>query len=303
MKNSEVYAKVLGSVMETMATGFMPWSKPWTANGAVRNAVTGRRYHGGNVFALMLETLVKGYSSAGWVTFKQALSAGCVVRKGERATPVYYMTTLNKKLSPADIASGETVGKKVFFARLYSVFNLDQLADLDGAEGSLATLRERVTGKTHQWEPITECERVVSNTGAVIKHGGDRACYIPSLDEIHMPNRDTFHTGAEGYYGTIFHELTHWTGHEKRLNRLGHATFGSPTYAAEELVAELGAAFLSHRAGVPMVSQSSAYLQSWLNGFTDHPGMLASAASAAQKASDYIWPDGEESTEQSQEEN
>jgi antirestriction protein ArdC len=183
--------------------------------------------------------------------------------------------------------------KSIFLARLYYVFNLDQCKDLEGCEGSLAKLRARAdVSFSHQ--PVEACEAMVSATGADIRNGGLRAFYNYAEDYIGMPARSSF-VSADRYYSTMFHELTHWTGKAGRCNRdLTKGRFGNPEYAAEELVAELGAAFLANRFGFDVVTQSASYLKNWLKALKDDASMLVTAASAAQKAVDFLAPSAEE---------
>lgn len=285
--NKDIYASVFDRIITEMEHGNTPWVKPWRSLGRADalpyNAVTGREYSGGNVFALWFAGLP--YTSSGWLTFKQAISAGCVVRKGEKGTPVYYMSVADSK-QPTD---DDKKPNRYFFAKGFTVFNLDQLDELE--PGKLAALKTKHLDDNTFAAPVGELARVatadafVRGTGADIRHGGDRACFIPSLDLIKMPEPGTF-SAPDTYYGTLFHELTHWTGHESRLNRITPAAFGSADYAFEELVAELGAALLSALHGMDTVTQSAAYLRSWAKACRQSPDMFARAASYAQKAID-----------------
>jgi len=278
--NAAVYAEVFEQVIREMEQGNAPWVKPWSGLGP-HNALTGRPYSGGNVIALLFAGMA--YRSHGWVTFKQALEAKCVVRKGEKSTPVFFMSKATKKAS-SDDEDGEP--SSYFFARMFRVFNVEQLDEME--PGALAALKGRHTEPTRTaFEALQDADEMVRETGADITHGSAGACYIPSLDVIRMPDADTFRD-RESYYSTLFHELTHWTGADKRLKRLTPARFGSADYAFEELVAELGASFLSGRFGFEQVSQSAAYLRHWAKACRQHPDMLARAASLAQRAADYI---------------
>jgi antirestriction protein ArdC len=280
----KVYADVFEQIITEMEQGRTPWVRPWTGGGPY-NAATGRRYSGGNVIALLFAGAK--YTAQGWLTWNQAIEAGCVVRKGEKSTTVFFMSKAVKKAGETD-ESGEpdSTGKAYFFARGFRVFNVEQLDELE--PGALDRLKARHTPETLQgFEAIEEAEELVERSGAEITHGGGVACYIPSLDVIRMPEAETF-TSREGYYATLFHELAHWTGGEKRLKRITPARFGSETYAFEELVAELASAFLSGRFGFAQISQSAAYLKGWAKACRQHPEMLAKAASLAQKAADYL---------------
>lgn len=279
----KVYTEVFENVIREMEQGNAPWVRPWS--GGPYNAATGRRYSGGNVLALIFAGVK--YQSSGWLTWNQAIEAGCVVRKGEKSTSVFFMSKAVKKATQGNGPTGaDEDPASYFFARGFRVFNVDQLDELE--PGALEALKARHTPETVQgFEAIEEAEELVTRSGADITHGGGVACYVPALDAIRMPEPETF-TSREGYYATLFHELAHWTGADRRLKRITPARFGSPDYAFEELVAELASAFLSGRFGFAQVSQSAAYLKGWAKACRQHPEMLAKAASLAQRAADYL---------------
>lgn len=311
MANRDVYAKTFEAVISAMEAGRTPWVRPWrsargnagegTASSLPFNAATGRRYSGGNVWALWATEQELGYETSGWVTFKQALSLGLVVRKGERSAPVFFMSRIVKR---GKDANGEDAVDSIFFAKGYNVFNLSQLDEVEeGAKerlmvklfGERKEARE-VKGDAEAFDVLDAAEAAIAATGAAISHGGGSAYYHPALDAIKMPPRESF-THRDHYYSTLFHELAHWTGAERRLNRLTPSRFGSPDYAFEELVAELAAAFVSARFGIEMASHSGAYLRSWAKACRQHPDMFARAASLAQAAADYILKETPEAVE------
>jgi len=279
----KVYTEVFENIIREMEQGNAPWVRPWS--GGPYNAATGRRYSGGNVLALIFAGVK--YQSSGWLTWNQAIEAGCVVRKGEKSTSVFFMSKAVKKATQGNGPTGaDEDPASYFFARGFRVFNVDQLDELE--PGAFEALKARHTPETVQgFEAIEEAEELVTRSGADITHGGAAACYIPALDAIRMPEPETF-TSRESYYATLFHELTHWTGADRRLKRITPARFGTADYAFEELVAELGSAFLAGRFGFEQVSQSAAYLRNWAKACRAHPEMLAKAASLAQKAADYL---------------
>jgi antirestriction protein ArdC len=279
----KVYTEVFENIIREMEQGNAPWVRPWS--GGPYNAATGRRYSGGNVIALLFAGAK--YSSQGWLTWNQAIEAGCVVRKGEKSTSVFFMSKAVKKATQGDgPTEGDNEASAYFFARGFRVFNLEQLDELE--PGALDRLKARHTPATLEgFEAIEEAEELVERSGADITHGGAAACYVPALDVIRMPDPETF-TSRESYYATLFHELAHWTGADSRLKRITPARFGTADYAFEELVAELASAFLSGRFGFAQVSQSAAYLKAWAKACRQHPEMLAKAASLAQKAADYL---------------
>lgn len=300
MANKQVYEKVMGKVIAAMEAGEIPWQKGWATNRPPHNALSGRSYHGGNVLALWFERMLKEYTLDAWVTFKQALEAGCVVQKGQHATPVYFMKSVTRKAAGED-AEGDS--ESLWIARLYFVFNVDQLTDLEAAPGSLAKLKARFNDmEERNHKPLTKAERVAKESGAVIVHRNpDRCFYAPMTDEVNMPPLSRFKT-RDGYYASLFHELGHWTGHESRLNRdMKKGMFSKPDYAFEELIAELSAAFSAHRVGIPHVTQAAAYLQSWLKAIKDKPNALASAATHAMKATAFVFKDPAEEAIQPQE--
>lgn len=277
----DAYQIVTDRIVAALEQGIVPWSKPWRAVAGYgpTSLTTGKPYQGANVLTLGVESLLKGYSSQYWTTYKQCAERGGSVRKGEKATPVVFWRIVKKEGKKPD-------DKPETFAvlRYFSVFNTDQCDGL-----SVPTVEP-----LKEFDPIAEAERIADGMPhrPTVKHSPqDRAYYSPLLDYVHMPNRGMFGT-AEGYYGTLFHELVHSTGHSSRLNRKGIeavAPFGSETYAKEELVAELGAAFLCGDAGInPRIPQHASYVASWLAALKDDKRLIVTAASAAGKAASYI---------------
>ncbi len=318
--NADIYADVTRRVIERMQAGVMPWQRPWDATGAPAvtlgmpaNAATRRAYSGVNVLVLMSEQMANGYRTAGWVTFRQAIAEGAVVRKGEKGTAIVFM----RKVSVRDREAGESSGgegedgrRDIWMARQFVVFNVDQLADLPDSPGAVDRLVRRMGGPLASgsadadegFDAIAACEAMVRSSGATIRHGGDRAFYRPASDSITMPPRKAFAT-REGYYGTLFHELAHWTGAPHRLDRPLLNMFGSERYALEELVAEMASAFVSATFGIEHVSQSAAYVDHWLACLTRHdaehrelvtaedltgPRALVRCATMASAAANYL---------------
>jgi antirestriction protein ArdC len=238
------------------------------------NLASGRGYRGINVFLLSSS----GYGSPYWLTYKQATERGGHVRKGEHGRKVVFWKIGTREVEDSD---GDTIERKSILLRYYTVFNVEQ------CEGIAAPDSARTVN------PIEECERIVNgmpNPPALLEDA--RAWYRPSTDTVGMPSRNAFNC-AEEYYSTLFHELTHSTGHTKRVGRDGIEklnTFGSESYSKEELIAEMGAAMLCGVVGIERktLSNSSAYLQSWINVLRSDSRMVIQAASHAQKAADYI---------------
>ena len=277
----DIYQEVTDSIIKSLEDGVRPWSKPWSTGRSFAGASAfplrhnGTPYRGVNVLILWSQ----GYSNPTWMTYKQAAEYGGQVRGGEKGTTVTFF----KKIKIQDKVSGED--KDIPLLRGYSVFNADQIDGLPDRFYGTAIEPVVVDEKTR----VEELEAFVSNTGATVKHGGSRACYHTVLDYIQSPNFEDF-TDADGYYSTMFHELGHWTGNEQRLDRTFGKRFGDVQYAKEELVAELTAAFICASTGVsdsPREDHAS-YLKSWAAQFKDDKKYIFQAASAAQKAADYL---------------
>jgi antirestriction protein ArdC len=293
MSNHEVYTKITARLIATIEAGTVPWTSPVVGAGLPRNASSGSAYSGINVWATLCESQAREYTSCGWVTFRQALELGLVVQKGQTATPILFMS---KVMPRGGLARPDDDTRRPYFiAKSYSVFNLDQLAELE--PGALARVRA-ATDVTFTHDPVAACEAVVAATGAVIKHKPDlpgfatTPAYYAVDDFIVMPLRERFPSQAR-YYATLFHELVHWTGHASRLNRDLEMRFGAAMaarYAAEELVAELGAAMLAHRFGFDVVTYSAAYLSTWLDAMHENPSFLVACASAASSAVEFLYP-------------
>ncbi|HEX5033178.1 MAG TPA: zincin-like metallopeptidase domain-containing protein [bacterium] len=284
--SQKVYEIITERITQALEAGTVPWHKPWKVAGvADSNLISGKAYRGINVWLTMATTLEKGFSSPYWVTFKQCQSLGGRVKKGEKGTPIIFWNF--KEFVEESKEGGEPKVKKIPMARYYTVFNADQC---EGIEAKIP--KPAWEGKT--FNPIAEAEKIVAGFQAkpTIKEGGSRACYSPSRDTVTMPPREAFDSPAE-YYSTLFHELTHSTGHATRLAREGvieNHFFGDESYSKEELVAEMGAAFLSGMAGIEnaTVSNSAAYIKHWLGALKNDKRLVITAAAQAQKAADLI---------------
>jgi antirestriction protein ArdC len=284
---ADIYQRITDQIVSELEKGVKPWLQPWNAEhagGRITRPLrgTGVPYRGINVLMLWSAAMEKGYTAPVWMTFKQALELNANVRKGERGSQVVYA---NKMLrTETDAATGEDSERAIPFMKDYTVFNVEQI---DG-------LPEQYYPK-----PVPRLETVPRNdraetffaaTGANVVHGGSRACYIPSTDIIQMPCIDFFRD-AESYYATRSHETTHWTRHKKRLDRdFGRKRFGDEGYAMEELVAELGSAFLCADLDLtPEVREDHAsYIASWIKVLKDDKRAIFTAASHAQRAADFL---------------
>lgn len=285
-RRPDVYQIVTNQVIELLEDGQIPWQKPWRggAAGMPKNAASQKPYRGINVFMLAMTAEFKGYDSPFWLTYKQAQQLGGSVRKGEKASLVVFWKQVEKD-NPEDPQNPE----KFPVLRYYRVFNADQC---EGVE--VPDLEPEEETPVLDFRPIEACERVVRNyiTRPNITHKEPQAYYSPSRDIVNMPEQWRF-TGIEEYYATLFHELTHSTGHPRRLRRHEndkHLAFGSTAYSKEELVAEMGAAFLCGMCEIEnrTIENSAAYIQGWLRKLKSDKKLVVQAAAQAQKASDYI---------------
>ncbi|MFN8288958.1 MAG: zincin-like metallopeptidase domain-containing protein [Chitinophagaceae bacterium] len=277
----DVYQIVTDSIVSLLEQGTVPWQKPWTDAGIPSNLISKRPYRGINLWLL----LSLNYERNLFLTWDQLKKVGGSVKKGEHGHVVIYWKTPPKK---DDTLEGENE-KKVPILRYYKVYNIAQCRELP------ADLVEPLQlPLSTEYLPVPECEAVISKMPSPpeIQHKEPSAYYQIDGDFINMPKRKTFKT-VEGYYATLFHELVHSTGAEKRLNRktiTQMAEFGSEMYSLEELVAELGSAYLSSFAGIleKQVKHSVAYIDGWLGKLKGDKRFMVQAAGMAQKAVDYI---------------
>lgn len=276
MQSNQILEQITADVIKALETGTAPWVKPWDSAtcGAPYNPVSGTRYKGINFLYLTLIQEWKGGSNS-WLTYKQAQQLGGQVRKGSKGTHIVYY----KPLLVRDKVTGEET--KIPMLKSYVVFNA---SDVDGVSFE--------TPKLTEIDRDANCERFIKETRAKILHGGGRACYIPTIDEVHMPQAESFKSSAD-YYATMFHELGHWTGHESRLNRFKHGfdeelTGARAEYAFEELVAELSSAMLCSEYQVGGQLQHASYIASWLQALRNDKKFIFKAAAQAQKVFDWF---------------
>ena len=287
----DVYQRVTDSIIAAIENGAgSDWQCPWSRSQSMPvNAVTDHRYHGVNVVMLWCVSGEHGWPH-GWASYRQWKSAGAQVRKGERGTTIIFYKSLERdRLDGSGNVvigdNGEPEQHHIPMVRVSTVFNATQV---DGYEPE--TLPERPL-----FERIEGAETFVTNTRAVVRHGGEAAYYRPSADHIQMPDRKAFSgtdtsTAAEGYYGTLLHELTHWTGPKKRCARDLGKRFGRDAYAAEELVAELGSAFLCAELGIatqPRLDHAK-YIDHWLGILKADKRAIFTAAAKAAQAAEYL---------------
>lgn len=285
-RRPDVYTRVTEHIVRELERGTRPWLKPWSVEhtaGRITRPLraTGEAYKGINVLLLWSEAVANGYAAPIWMTFRQALSLGGHVRKGEHGSTVVYADRISKQETDE---KGESVEREIPFLRAYTVFNVEQIAELPQHYYALPTNPLPLSDR------IEHVEHFVASTRATINHGGNRAFYTPAADRVQLPPFEAFRD-AQSYYATKLHELTHWTRHPSRLARdFGQRQFGDEGYAKEELVAELGAAFISADLGITPEPREdhAAYIASWLKVLKHDKRFIFTAASHAQRAADYL---------------
>jgi antirestriction protein ArdC len=284
---TDLYQKVTNQIVSSLEQGVRPWMKPWSAEHAAGRITrplraNGIAYQGINVLVLWCEAVTKGYGAPIWMTFRQAVELGACVRKGEHGSTVVYASTFTR--TGTDRETGEESEQAVPFLKSYTVFNVEQIEGLPAQFHALAEPR---------LDPVQRIERADSfftATRADIRHGGNMAYYNIGSDFVQMPPFEAFRD-AESYYATLAHECTHWTRHGSRLDRnLGRKRWGDAGYAMEELVAELGSAFLCADLDLtPEIREDhAAYIANWLEVLKNDKRAIFSAAAHAQRAADYL---------------
>ena len=282
----DVYSRVTDRIIADLEQGVRSWLKPWNASnteGRITRPLrhNGTPYRGINVLLLWGEAMDKGYASSIWMTYKQAVELNAQVRKGEHGALVVYADRFTW-IEAGD--QGEDVEREIPFMKGYTVFNVEQIEGLPDHY----TVKPELKGEPLQL--IEAAERFFAATGATVRHGGNMAYYAPGPDLIQLPPPEAF-KDAESYAATKAHEFTHWTKHERRLNReFGRKRFGDHAYAREELVAELGAAFLCADLGITPEPREdhAAYLGHWLEVLREDKRAIFSAAAHAQRAVEYL---------------
>lgn len=283
----DVYERITGHIVAELEKGVRPWLKPWNAEHAAGRITrplrsNGIPYQGINVLMLWSEAVEKGYAAPIWMTFKQAQELGAHVRKGEHGALVVYASKVTR--TELDVDTGEEAEREIPFMKGYTVFNVEQI------EGLPAHFHASAAPRLDTVERIERAESFFAATRAELRHGGNMAYYASGSDHVQMPPFESFRD-AESYYATLAHETTHWTRHPSRLDRdFGRKRFGDEGYAMEELVAELGSAFLSADLDLtPEVREDHAsYIASWLKVLKDDKRAIFTAASHAQRAVDFL---------------
>ena len=279
----DIYAEVTTKIVAMLEAGVVPWRSPILGqgkNGWPKNLDSGKPYRGVNVFLLAFTSWAKGYESAHWLTFNQAKGMGGSVKKGEKSSMVVFW----KQYETRDAKTDKLVTIPVL--RYFNVFNVQQ------CEG--VPVPDAPKYEPTAFSPIQAAEAIVNGYEGrpEIEHTGSKAYYVPKNDAIHIPTPSRF-TSSEEYYGTLFHELAHSTGHNTRLGRgidTESHSFRSPEYAREELVAEMASAFLCGHAGIvpATVENSAAYIGGWIKTLKGDKRLAVVAAGAGQRAADWI---------------
>mgnify|MGYP000870910358 CR=1 FL=1 len=282
---ADLHQQVTDTIIAPMEAGTAPWHQPWVGGNRQPfrlpvNARTAKAYSGINILLLWCAVQSKEFASHEWATLKQWNAQKESIRKGEKGNMIVYYDTFEKEVD-------NEIQRIPFLKRSY-VFNRCQLASYTPDESPTPPVTSLV-------ERLENVERFVANTKATIRHQGYSACYIPSADAIHMPEKNSFintehSTATENYYSTLMHEMTHWSGHPNRLNRKLSGRFGDVPYAEEELIAELSAAFLCAELEITNTPkrEHASYLANWLTVLKQDKHAIIAAASRASKTVEYL---------------
>ena len=283
---TSLYSEITDKIIAELEAGRVPWVQPWGTAAAKaslampKNAATQRRYSGVNVLILWGAVVERGFAGQSWLTFRQALSLGGNVRKGERGTTVVYADRFipddERKRAERD---GDEPGA-IPFLKQFTVFNTDQCENLP--DGLITTPPPVSEGMI-----LPQAEALIAATGADFRMGGDRAFYSPAQDYVQVPRPDAYFEPIN-WHRTALHELGHWVGHPSRLARDLTGVFGSALYAKEELVAEMTSAFVCASLGIVPTVRHADYIGSWLEVLREDDRAIVRAASAASKAADYL---------------
>src|SRR6202167_4665071 len=286
-ERKDAYSRITTQIVEYLERGVRPWTRPWNAEHAAGRITrplrfNGQPYSGINVLSLWMSALIQNFAAPIWMTYRQAGELNAHVRKGEKGSLVVYANAITR--AEYDDKTGEDVEHEIPYMKGYTVFNVEQI------EGLPEIYYAKAAPPPDHVARIDHAEKFLRATGAKIAHGGNRAFYSLSTDAVQMPPFETFRD-ADSYYSTLAHELTHATGAKSRLDRdFGGHRFGSNAYAQEELVAELGAAFLCADLELALEPREdhAAYIANWLEVLKGDNRAIFTAAAHAQRAADYI---------------
>jgi antirestriction protein ArdC len=283
---SDIYTRVTDQIIADLEKGVRTWLQPWNAGhtaGPINRPLraNGQPYKGINVLMLWTSAMTQQFASPIWMTFKQAKELDANIRKGSKGSLVVYSDRITRTETTED---GEEQERDIYFMKGYTVFNIEQI------DGLPPHFYAAAPPSIDPAQRNGDAERFFANTGADIRHGGNLAYYAPDPDYVQMPPFTSFRD-VESYCSTLAHEMTHWTKHPSRLNRdLGRRTFGDQGYAREELVAEIGAAFLCCDLGITPEPRDdhAAYLGHWLKVLKEDKRAIFQAAAHAQRAVDFL---------------
>jgi antirestriction protein ArdC len=281
----DIYDRITNQIVSHLEKGVRPWVKPWNAehaSGRIRRPLrhNGKPYSGINVLSLWASAMAQNFTAPIWMTFKQAMELGAHILKGEKGSLVVYADSIARK--ETDEKTGDEIEREIPFLKGYIVFNVEQI------EGLPEIFHAKPAPARDSAARIGRAENFFGSMGATIKHSGNRAYYSQELDYVQMPPFEAFRD-AESYYSTLAHELTHWTKHPQRLDR-DFGRKGDEEYSREELVAELGSAFLCADLELQQEprEENAAYIATWLEVLNNDNRAIFAAAAKAQRAADYL---------------
>jgi antirestriction protein ArdC len=283
----DIYSRITNQIVSHLEQGVRPWVRPWNAEHAAGRITrplrhNGKPYSGINVISLWASAMAQNFAAPIWMTFKQAADLDAHVRKGEKGALVVYADSITRM--ETDEKTGDEIDREIPFLKGYTVFNVEQI------DGLPESYYAKAAPSLDPIARIEHAEMFFTAQGATIRHGGNCAFYSIAADAIQMPAFESFRD-ADSYYATLAHEFTHWTGSKSRLDRdFGGHRFGSEGYAIEELVAELGAAFLCADLELALEPREdhASYIASWLKVLSADNRAVFIAAAHAQRAAEYI---------------
>jgi antirestriction protein ArdC len=286
-ERKDVYSRITAQIVEHLEKGVRPWLRPWNAEHAAGRITrplrhNGQPYSGINILSLWMSAMGQNFAAPIWMTYRQASELNAHVRKGEKGSLVVYANAITR--TEHDDKTGEDTEREIPYIKGYTVFNVEQI------EGLPEIFYAKAAPTRDPIARIDHAETFFANLGATIKHGGNRAYYAQELDYVQMPPFEAFRD-AESYYSTLAHECTHWTKHPQRLDRdFGRKSYGDEGYSREELVAELGSAFLCADLELHQEPRedNAAYIATWLEVLKNDNRAIFTAAAHAQRAADYL---------------
>ena len=283
----DVYSRITSQIIASLEQGVRPWVKPWNAEHAAGRITlplrfNGQPYSGINILSLWMSASAQGFAAPIWMTFRQAIELNAHIRKGEKGSLVVYASAITR--TEHNEETGEDVEREISYLKGYTVFNVEQI------DGLPDHYYAKAAPKLDPVARIDRAENFFAASMATIRHGGNRAYYAQEPDYVQMPPFESFRD-AESYYSTLAHEMAHWTKHPSRLARdLGRKQWGDEGYAQEELVAELGAAFLCAHLEMAVVprEENASYIANWLEVLKNDTRFIFKASAHAQRAADYL---------------